>query len=125
MEGWVVSSETGGQRLAPVKVQLLSRDRVALMLPAWAPVLSHEIWSLTGPGISWGALFRTISTRRARTPGMMVLKGVRVVDEGRSMENRTIDLIRDLLDLEVVDVSPARPRVPAGCLHEEAQQVCG
>lgn len=113
MNTWLVSRETGGRQVVPARVHLAGHDRVALLLskrnPASAAVLSEGVWTLSGPGLDSGAIFRTVSTSAARTPGMMVLRGVRVPDEGRCNENRTIRLIRDLLDLEVVNASAGCP----------------
>ena len=109
MNTWFVSQETGGRRVTPVRVHFQGGDRVALLLdvrrPGAAAVLSERVWCLSGPGCGAGVLYRTVSTSRAGSQGMMILRGARLMDEGRLAENRTIGIIRDLLDLDVMTAS--------------------
>jgi hypothetical protein len=128
MNTWIVSTELGGAKTAPRRVYLNGNGGAAVLLsladPASGAVMGEGLWSLSGPGISGSALFRTVSAKRAKTAGVMVLRGVRVVDEGRAMENKTIRLIRDLLDLDVMHASFSDSGNPAGCLSEKTEQVC-
>ena len=109
MNTWLVSQETGGRQVSPVRVHFQGGDRVALLLdvrrPGTTAVLSERVWCLFGPGCGAGVLYRTVSTSRAGSQGMMLLHGARVMDEGRVSENRTIRIIRDLLDLDVMSTS--------------------
>lgn len=119
MNTWFVSQETGGRQVSPARVHFQGNDRVALLLDARRPgataVLSERVWCLSGPGCGSGVLYRTVSTSRAGSQGMMLLRGTRILDEGRTAENRTIGIIRDLLDLDVHNASDCRAAVfPAG-----------
>lgn len=112
MNTWFVSQETGGRRVSPVRVHFQSGDRVALLLDARLPgstaVLTERVWCLSGPGCGSGVLYRTVSTSRAGSQGMMLLRGVRVMDDGRISENRTIRIIRNLLDLDLRNSADSR-----------------
>ncbi len=119
MNTWLVSQETGGRQVSPVRVHFQGGDRVALLLdvrrPGATAVLSERVWCLFGPGCGSGVLYRTVSTSRAGSQGMMLLRGARVTDEGRASENRTIRIIRDLLDLDVLNTSDSHAAAfPAG-----------
>lgn len=119
MNTWLVSQETGGRQVSPVRVHFQGGDRVALLLdvrrPGATAVLSERVWCLSGPGCGSGVLYRTVSTSRAGSQGMMLLRGARVTDEGRASENRTIRIIRDLLDLDVLNTSDCHAGAfPAG-----------
>lgn len=109
MNTWFVSQETGSAQSSAVKVHFQGSDRVAVLLDARLPgaraVLADRIWCLSGPGCGTGVLYRTVSTSRAGSHGMMVLRGSRILDDCRSAENRTIRIIRDLLDLDVMTAS--------------------
>jgi hypothetical protein len=109
MNTWMVSQETGGRQVSPVRVHFQGGDRVALLLdvrrPGATAVLAERVWCLSGPGCGSGVLYRTVSTSRAGSQGMMLLRGARVMDEGRLAENGTIRIIRDLLDLDVMNTS--------------------
>lgn len=122
MNTWSVSSETGEFISTPSRV-CFSGKGVALMLPASSGVLSQGVWCLSAPGTPLEALYRTVSTRRAATPGMMVLRGVRMVDEGRSVENRTIRLIRELLDLDGIHAPMSCAGVGNGDFSGKEEQV--
>jgi hypothetical protein len=112
MNTWFVSQETGGRQVSPVRVHFQDGDRVAILLdvrrPGATAVLSERVWCLSGQASGAGVLYRTVSTSRAGTQGMMLLRGTRVIDEGRTAENRTIAIIRDLLDLDVLNASDSR-----------------
>gem|GEM_PF-4562694 len=82
--------------------------------PGATAVLSERVWCLSGPGCGSGVLYRTVSTSRAGSQGLMLLRGARVTDEGRASENRTIRIIRDLLDLDVLNASDCHAAFPAG-----------
>ncbi len=118
MNTWLVSQETGGRQVSPVRVHFQGGDRVALLLdvrrPGATAVLSERVWCLSGPGCGSGVLYRTVSTSRAGSQGLMLLRGARVTDEGRASENRTIRIIRDLLDLDVLNASDCHAAFPAG-----------
>lgn len=112
MNTWFVSQETGGRQVSPARVHFHGGNRVAVLmdlsLPGATTVLSERMWCLSGPGCGNGALYRTLSTSRAGSRGMMLLRGVRVFDEGRAAENGTIRSIRELLDLDVIDSPDGR-----------------
>ena len=128
MNTWVVCTEMGGAKTAPSRVYLNGSGGAAIVLsladPAAAAIMGEGLWSLSGPGISGSALYRTVSAKRAKVAGVMVLRGVRVVDEGRAMENKTIRLIRDLLDLDVMHASFSDSGNQAGCFSEKTEHVC-
>jgi len=119
MNTWFVSQETGGRQVSPVRVHFQGGDRVAILLnlgdSGATAVLSERVWCLTGPGCGSGRLYRTLSTSRAGSRGMMLLRGARIMDEGRLAENMTIGIIRELLALDVLDTSNNRAvPFPAG-----------